>query len=164
MTSPPSLLVSACLLGEPCRYDGASKGHAAVQRACARAQEQGAHVVPVCPEAMGGLPTPRPAADLRGGDGHAALDGRGTVATVRDDTDVTEAFVAGARAAFAQAPHARWAILKARSPSCGTGATHIEGRAQQGDGVFSALLQRAGVTRCTEEDPLDALRFGDEAP
>ncbi len=146
---PERWLVSACLLGEACRYDGRSKGHRRVAEVVAEAERRGVEIVAVCPESQGGLPTPRPAADLRNGDGHAVLDGRATVATVGDDRDVTAAFLAGATAA-AQ-PCAR-ALLKARSPSCGVGTTHIDGRVGAGDGVFAATLRRAGVVLQTEDD------------
>lgn len=142
-------LVSACLLGRACRYDGGSKPHDAVHAAVAAARARGVEVVPVCPEALGGLPTPRPAADLRGGDGHAVLDGTAQVATVDGDADVTAAFLAGAEAAHRPCTHA---LLKARSPSCGVGRTYVDGALVEGDGVFAARLRRAGVALSTEED------------
>jgi uncharacterized protein YbbK (DUF523 family) len=147
-----SLVVSACLLGEPCRYDGKSKPSDAVMAFARGWAHRGGRVVPVCPEQLGGLPTPRPAADLRDGDGHAALDGKASVRRVGDDGDVTAAFVRGAEQAAAQAPDARLAILKTRSPSCGIGVTEIDGRTAPGDGVFAALLRRRGVELRSDED------------
>ena len=106
----------------------------------------------MCPEELGGLGTPRPAAQLQGGDGEAVLAGTASVCRVEDGSDVTEAFVRGARqAADTDAPIHR-AILKARSPSCGCGATWIDGEIARGDGVFAALLRRHGVPIQTDED------------
>ncbi|MEC8422795.1 MAG: DUF523 domain-containing protein, partial [Myxococcota bacterium] len=76
---PAELLVSACLLGRPCRYDGASRVHARVQDHARVWQAAGGRVVPVCPEELGDLGTPRLEADLRGGDGAAVLRGEAMV-------------------------------------------------------------------------------------
>lgn len=148
---PQTWLVSACLLGQACRYDGASKGHAGVAAAVASLERTGGRAVGVCPEELGGLGTPRPAAELRGGDGHAVLDERATVRTLVDGADVTQCFVGGAREALARAPDATHAVLKARSPSCGCGVAHRDGRPRHGDGVFAALLRRRGLQLRTEE-------------
>lgn len=149
---PRDLLVSACLLGRPCRYDGGARGHGGVEAAAAAWRQRGGRVVPVCPEELGGLGTPRPAAGLRGGDGAAVL--RGTAGVVRnaDGGDVTAAFLRGAHRAAARAPRAERAVLKARSPSCGCAGTHIDGRVQPGDGVFAALLRARGVRLQSERD------------
>ncbi len=145
-------LVSACLLGRACRYDGGSQEHAAVEAAVARHREGGGTVVAVCPEELGGLGTPRPAAELRGGCGQAVLEGRASVARLGDDGSVTDAFVRGAQAARALAPRASFAILKARSPSCGCGTTRIDGAKRSGDGVFAALLRKRGLQLCDEDN------------
>lgn len=147
-----AVIVSACLVGEPCRYDGESKRSKGVLEEIRRIRGLGGEVVTVCPEQLGGLGTPRPAAELRGGDGQDALAGRAAVRRVRDDADVTAAFVAGAHAAAARAPTATSAVLKARSPSCGCGTTHRDGAVAPGDGVFAALLRRRGLHLRTEED------------
>ncbi len=146
------ILVSACLLGEACRYDGRSKEHGSVQRRVAALREGGARVVPVCPEELGGLGTPRPAAELSGGVGRGVWGGEATVRVKTTGADVSEAFRAGARLARAEAPAAREAILKARSPSCGVGRTWCGGELVNGDGVFAALLRSQGVDLSTEED------------
>jgi len=146
------LLVSACLLGQRCRYDGQSKESPSVSRLIEGWTAAGGKVVGVCPEELGGLPTPRPAADLRGGDGHRVLDGVATVRRVEGNLDVTDAFVRGASRALEQARSAGLAVLKARSPSCGVGQTQIDGALRPGDGVFAALLRRRGVELRTEED------------
>jgi uncharacterized protein YbbK (DUF523 family) len=141
--------VSACLLGEPCRYDGAAKGHEGVQRWVEAARAAGVDVRAVCPEALGGLGTPRPAAELVGGTGADVWAGVARVRRVADGVDVTEAFVAGAVAA--DPGGLERAILKARSPSCGAGTTTREGQRVAGDGVFAAKLRAAGVALDTEE-------------
>ncbi|GHE52489.1 hypothetical protein GCM10018785_22630 [Streptomyces longispororuber] len=140
-----SVLVSACLRGVPCRFDGRDTASAAVDAALA-----GRRAVPFCPEAAGGLPTPRRPAELVGGDGHAVLDG---TARVVDDTgrDVTAAFVDGARRTLAAARRGGCAeaVLMPRSPSCGRGAVYdgtFSGELTAGDGVTAALLERNGVT------------------
>jgi uncharacterized protein YbbK (DUF523 family) len=141
------VLVSACLAGIPCRYDGESKPAATLDRLLA-----GREAVLVCPEELGGLGTPRPPAELRGGDGAAVLRGEARVATTEHGRDVAAAFVEGARRARAAAPGASVAVLKARSPSCGCGRTWIDGAVRDGDGVFAALLRAEGVELLTDED------------
>ncbi|WP_055698708.1 DUF523 domain-containing protein [Streptomyces silaceus] len=139
-----SVLVSACLRGVPCRYDGRDKASPRLDEAVA-----GREVVSFCPEAAGGLPTPRRPAELVGGDGHDVLDG---TARVVEDTgrDVTAAFVAGARRALAAARHGGCteALMMPRSPSCGRGAVYdgsFGGELVAGDGVTAALLERNGI-------------------
>lgn len=140
------MLVSACLLGRRCRYDGASKPRAGLAESLSEHE-----IVLVCPEELGGLGTPRPAAELRGGDGAAALDQRAGVFRLADGVEVTDAFIAGARRAAAAAPDAELAVLKARSPSCGCGETWQDGAMSPGDGVFAALLRRRGVALYSDE-------------
>lgn len=140
------LLVSACLLGHAVRYDG--KGYAAQDGWLARWREEG-RVVPLCPEVAGGLPVPRPPAEIRDGDGAQVLDERARLFT-REGADVTAHFLAGARAALdlVQNEGIRVAVLKARSPSCGSGRIY-DGTFQKvlrdGDGVTAALLKANGV-------------------
>ncbi len=144
------VIVSACLAGLPCRYDGRACPHAGVLELV-----RAGRALPVCPEQLGGLPTPRPRAEVMGGDGEDVLDGRARVADERG-VDVTDAFVRGAEAvaALALAAGARRAVLKARSPSCGVGALYdgtFSGRLRSGDGVTAAVLRRLGVRVDTEE-------------
>lgn len=146
MTAPAPVLVSACLVGRACRYDGASRPVPGLREALGDRP-----LVPVCPEELGGLATPRPAAALEGGDGEAVLDGRARVRRLSDGLDVTGAFVEGAKRALAAAPEATEAVLKARSPSCGCGETWVDGAVRPGDGVFAALLRRRGVRVRTDE-------------
>jgi uncharacterized protein YbbK (DUF523 family) len=135
------VLVSACLLGVSCRHDGAARPLLSFP-----AELAGQALLPVCPEELGGLPTPRPPAELAGGDGGAVLDGRAR-ALRADGSDVTAQFLRGAERTvqLAREHGVRLACLKSRSPSCGAGLTHIGGRAAPGLGVAAAALRRAGV-------------------
>ena len=139
------VIISACLLGVRCRYDG---GHSRNETAVN--QKKIYQLIPVCPEESGGLPTPRPPAEIVGGDGDAVLDGKAKVMTV-DGTDVTGAYVKGAHHTLqvAQSHGATHVILKARSPSCGCGDIYdgtFSGTLTSGDGVTTALLKRYGIT------------------
>ncbi len=126
-------MVSACLAGLPTRYDGATKESPEVA-----ALLEGRVWIPFCPEQLGGLPTPRPAADLVGGDGFDVLAGRARVIT-GTGVDVTARFVAGARLVLeiARRQQVERILVKARSPSCAL-APLI--------GVTSALLVDYGFT------------------
>ncbi len=144
------ILVSACLVGCRCRYDQGSKPHDPV---IALIREGKA--VPVCPEQMGGLPTPRLPAEIVGGDGDDVLEGRARVVNAAGE-DVTEQFLAGAREALrmAEAAGATVAILKERSPSCGSAAIYdgtFRGAVRPGRGVTAALLRRHGIEVFSEE-------------
>ena len=128
------LLVSACLLGEPCRYDGRSCPDPAVTALAGRYV-----LIPVCPERRGGLPTPRPPAERVG---ERVLDAAGR--------DVTESFLRGAREtlALARREGVVRAILKSRSPSCGIGEIYdgtFSGTLTEGAGVTAALLTAQGI-------------------
>lgn len=144
-------LVSTCLLGICTRYDG---GCCPVLRLIELAARGLA--VPICPEMAGGLPVPRPPAEIVGGDGQAVLEGQAQVLTI-DGKDVTEAFLSGARQALetAQRLGIRQAVLKDDSPSCG--CRHIydgtfSDHKVSGQGVAAALPQRNGITVLSEED------------
>ena len=150
---PPDgpVLVSACLAGRACRFDGSSNPDDEVARLVAEGR-----AVLVCPEVDGGLGTPRPAAEIAGGDGRDVLDGTARVLTQRGD-DVTDAYVKGARRALraAQEAGARAAILKARSPSCGKGAVYdgsFSRTLRDGNGVTAALLMGNGIDVVTDEE------------
>lgn len=138
------LAVSACLAGVPCRYNGAARPDAQIVEWVVRGE-----TVAVCPEVMAGLPTPRPPAEIVGGDGDAVLAGRARVVCA-DGTDVTAEFVAGARQAAAALTSrgVTHAVLQAKSPTCGCGViydgTHT-GALRPGDGVFTAELRRRGI-------------------
>ena len=139
------VLVSRCLLGHRVRYDGGASGPYAQ---LAQWQDEG-RVIALCPEVAGGLPTPRAAAEIPGGQGVEVLAGKASVITTEGE-DVTEAFVSGARQALALVERhgIRLAILKANSPSCGNRLTYdgsFSGVKVEGQGVTAALLTRAGV-------------------
>lgn len=129
-----TILVSACLLGIACRYDGKSKPNAAVLALA------GAHtLIPFCPEQLGGLPTPRIPSEYDG-------------ACVRNraGTDVTEAFRRGADEALRIAELVRpdLVILKDKSPSCALGIRYdgsFTGRLTAGDGMTAALFKSRGI-------------------
>jgi uncharacterized protein YbbK (DUF523 family) len=126
-------LVSACLLGLKSRYDGKAIPSDACRKAIA-----GEICIPVCPEQLGGLATPRVAAELVGGDGYDVLSGKARLIT-REDLDVTENFILGAQQVLEiarQQPIAQ-IFLKAGSPSCGLNPTI---------GVTAALLKEEGYT------------------
>lgn len=137
------MLVSACLLGRACRYDGSDEETPDLAAALRAAGDE---PVPFCPEEAGGLPTPRPAARFSGGDGEDVVDRTAHVRTV-DGEDVTEAFLRGGRLAVDAATRAgcRIAFLKERSPSCGCAVVHDEQGTTRGCGVTTALLRRAGI-------------------
>ena len=135
------IIVSACLAGLHCRYDGAAKPCPEVQRLVAEGR-----AVPVCPEQLGGLTTPRLPAEMR----------RGRVFR-KDGVDVTAEFERGAQEALqlAQMVGAAAAILKARSPSCGCGKIYDGSFSEtliDGDGVFAQLCKSSGIEVKTEED------------
>lgn len=138
------ILVSACLAGCECRYDGSANTQGAIARLVADGR-----AVMVCPEADGGLGTPRPPAEIVGGDGHDVLAGTAKVVTDRGE-DVTEAYLEGAEIALAaaRASGAQTAVLKTRSPSCGKGAIYdgsFTRTPRAGDGVTVALLRQNGI-------------------
>ena len=140
------VLVSACLLGEKVRYNGAS---ASTDSSIFAQWLNDGRVVPFCPEVAGGLGVPRPAAEISGTGGEAVLDGRASVMTARR-TDVTENFLRGAQLALAAArsQNVGVAILKDGSPSCGSGSIYdgtFSGQKRTGHGVTTALLERHGI-------------------
>ena len=145
------MLVSACLAGHACRFDGGSSADDGVRALLAEGR-----AVLVCPEVDGGLGTPRPPAEIVGGDGSDVLAGRARV-MANGGRDVTDSYVRGAELALAAARRegASKAIVKARSPSCGKGCIYdgsFSGRQRRGDGVTTALLRANGIEVVTEEE------------
>ncbi len=143
------VLVSACLVGQHCRYDGKSKRSERVRQAL-----EGKEVVPMCPEAAAGMGIPRPPVELSGGTGEAVLAGQARVVVVGTSEDRTAQMRRGAEMALkaAQRFGATVAVLKERSPSCGTLGTHVDGVVVPGRGVAAALLHSAGITVLSDED------------
>lgn len=135
------VLVSACLLGIRTRFDG---GHCRRREVLALAADR--VLIPVCPEQLGGLPTPRVPAEIEAGTGQDVLAGRTRVIGT-DGSEVTANFVRGAEAAarIAGQAGARRAILKEGSPSCGLRRITRAGRDVAGPGVTAALLRRRGL-------------------
>lgn len=150
------ILVSRCLLGHRVRYDGGASGpFDQLQQWIAEGR-----VVPLCPEVAGGLPTPRAAAEIPGGQGIEVLDGSARVITTEGE-DVSAEFLSGARQALAlvQQHGIRIAVLKANSPSCGNLLTYdgtFSGVKVSGEGVTAALLSRHGVRVFNESQLAEA--------
>jgi uncharacterized protein YbbK (DUF523 family) len=140
------VLVSACLLGIPCRYDGKSKPSREI------AGSGKSIPIPVCPEQLGGFSTPRPKAWFLGGDGRDVLEGKARVVNEAGE-DVTEGFLQGAgnTLKIALTLGIRIAVLKEGSPSCGVHAVTIEGQKMPGLGVTAALLEKNGIMLLAEE-------------
>ena len=141
-----NILVSHCFLGEPCRYDGASR----LDRQIIELHRAGHNLVPVCPELLGGLDVPRSPAEIQ-------PDGR---VVTQDGEDVTAAYRAGAERAveIAKEKGCTAAILKARSPSCGSGEVYdgtFTHTITSGWGIAARLLDEAGF-EVTDEDHLQA--------
>ncbi len=144
------ILVSACLMGQPVRYDGkfASEGLKQLDQL----QKEG-RVVLLCPEIAAGLPIPRPAAEIK----------QGQVVT-SDGQDMTEAFITGAQKALAvcQNHEIKLAILKENSPSCGSKFIYdgfFSGTKIKGSGKVTDLLRANGTMVFSEEDLAEALEF-----
>jgi uncharacterized protein YbbK (DUF523 family) len=147
--SKTPVLVSACLLGVRCRYDGGACSRDAVLELARQVT-----VVPVCPEQLGGLATPRPAAEIESGTGEEVLAGKAAVLD-EEGKDLSEAFLKGAAEALALAKltGCRSAVLKERSPSCGVREIVREGEKHPGPGITAALLAREGLRVLGDETP-----------
>lgn len=135
------IIVSACLAGVGCRYDGTAKPCEVVLRLVAEGR-----AIPVCPEQLGGLPTPRQPSERVG---KRVLS--------KDGGDVTAEFQRGAEEVMelARLAGAKQAILKSRSPSCGCGRIYdgtFSGTIIEGNGVLAELCLRTGMEVKTEED------------
>lgn len=127
-----TLLISACLMGFNCKYNG---GNNALPEDVLQALRRRYRLIPVCPEAAGGLPTPR-----------APSERLGSRVINRDGQDVTAAFQRGAELAVRLAERfgTRFALLKSNSPSCGSGTIYdgsFSGRLVHGDGVTAEYLK-----------------------
>lgn len=145
------IIVSACLAGVNCKYNGRNSFNETVVRLVAEGK-----AIPVCPEQLGGCTTPRPAVEIAGGTGADVLAGQRKVVSENEE-DATAQFIKGAREvlALAQMAGCKKAILKARSPSCGCGKIYdgtFSGKLIQGNGVTAELLLQHGITVRTEEE------------
>lgn len=152
------VLISSCLLGNPVRYDGRGVPHG--DAVLARWREEG-RVVTVCPEVAGGMPIPRPPAEIEPGNSAADVLAGGARVIAVTGEDVTLPFVQGGQTALAVARQhgIRIAVLKEGSPSCGSGYVydgHFAGRRQAGLGVTAELLTRAGIHVFSEKQWAEA--------
>jgi uncharacterized protein YbbK (DUF523 family) len=163
------ILLSACLLGDPVRYDGKSKTLLDSTLDQLLAQDR---VISFCPEVAGGLPVPRAAAEIQAGDGAAVIAKLAWVKT-QDGTDVSENFLAGAQQALAlcRQHDITVAVLTESSPSCGSKRIYDGSFTRNpipGSGVTAALLNQHGVRVFNQHQLGEALRHlessGDKAP
>ena len=157
MKNKPKILISACLLGENCKYNGGNNEDAILADALAKLM-QIYELVAVCPECMGGLTTPREPAEICS---------NGRVLTKFSGRDVTREFVFGAQicADIARKNACKIAVLKERSPSCGIGWIYdgsFTGQLVSGDGITAAALKKLGV-RVVGESALAELNLEKEA-
>ena len=143
--SEKRILVSACLLGWRCRYDGATKID---RNLISGAKAENRSLVPACPEVLGGLGVPRQPAAIIGGDGHAVLKGKARVLDAQG-MDVSKAFILGADRTLdiARRTSCSLAILKEDSPSCGACfIKDVKGNKRKGMGVTAALLSSQNIS------------------
>lgn len=134
------IIVSACLAGIECRYDGSSYMIPTIVEMVRKGK-----AIPICPEILAGLPTPRPQAEQCNGK-IVSLNGE----------DQTAQYLSGAKIGLkiALVSNCRQAILKSKSPTCGYGNIYdgtFSGRLVHGDGIFSKLLKENGIEVCTEK-------------
>ncbi len=138
-----NMLISACLIGLPCRYDGKSK--TPLDKELIESLKQKYNLIPVCPEIYGGLPTPRTGSERVGGK-----------VFMKDGTDVTENYRNGAALTLQLARffNCKLALLKERSPSCGVNFIHdgtFTNTIIRGEGVTAELLRECGIKVFSEE-------------
>ena len=129
-----NIIVSACLLGVSCRYDGNSKPCREVT-----SLKEKYNLIPVCPEIMGGLPTPRLSSEIRG-----------ELVVMKDGSDVTKEYKRGAEEVLrlAQMFECKIAVLKENSPSCGCGKIYdgtFSRKLIDGNGITAGLLLKNGI-------------------
>jgi len=146
-----TILVSACLAGIQCTYAGGAKERPHIRKMA----EQGTALA-ICPEVLGGSPIPREACEISGGDGADVLDKKAKVITV-SGSDVSGKLIAGARKTLQLVNRYRikTAILKSKSPSCGSGWIYdgsFTGTLKKGDGVTASLLRRKNIKIFSEDD------------
>lgn len=153
-------MVSSCLLGHKVRYDGkGGRLHAKI----AEELRDKVELVPFCPECSAGLTIPRPPAEIQKGCGYKVLRGDASVQTQKGQ-DVTDLFIAGANNALSVCQKERldFAILKERSPSCGSSVIYngtFSGQLISGVGVTTALLRDQGITVRSDEDVVNILDY-----
>jgi len=153
VTEQKLFIISACLAGYNCRYDGGNKRFPDLVE-----KVKSGDAIPLCPEQLGGLPTPRNSAQIIGGDGFDVLSGKARVMNLKGK-DVTEQFLRGAGEVLklARDMGAAGALLCDGSPSCGVEHIRRDGGKAEGMGVCAALLNSAGinVVAATYESGID---------
>jgi len=137
-------LVSACLLGINCTFEGKNKLDPQILE-----DFKSGELYPICPEVLGGLSIPRIPAEIQSGDGLDVIEGKAYVVNMQG-IDVTDEFMKGAYEALriAEVIGAKEALLVQKSPSCGCGEIFdgtFTGKLKQGDGVTTALLKKKGI-------------------
>lgn len=152
------ILVSSCLLGIRAKYDGGINSVPKLVDLCSSGL-----IVPACPEQLGGSPTPRPPAEIKGGTGADVLAGRARVYTSQG-REITDLFIEGAREILKMCRmfRVRAAILKERSPSCGCNLIYdgtFQGVRIKGRGVTAALLASEGIPVYSEEELTGGLLY-----
>lgn len=145
------LIVSACLLGINCKYSGSNNLNEKVKELCSKM-----NVIPICPEQLGGMATPRKPAEIKGGSGKEVLEEKAEVFD-KSQKNVTKYYISGAKEALkiAKMFGVRTAILKANSPSCGCGTIYdgtFTGKKINGNGVTAELFKKNGIEVVNELD------------
>ena len=154
------ILISACLMGQRVRYDA---NYAAVEADILGKWQGDGRLITICPEMAGGLSVPRPAAEIYNGTGIDVLDKKEVVLR-KDGADVSGFFIRGAKATLdlALKHNIRLAVLKDKSPSCGSTLIYngqFAGMKREGEGVTTALLRRHGITVFSENQLAEAAAF-----
>lgn len=145
------VLVSACLMGKNCRYDGGNKKDLRLIKLL-----KNKDISLLCPEVEGGLNTPRPPAEIIDGEGYDVLQKRAHVFN-KEGEDVTDSFIRGCQKALTgiDFTEVEFAVLKSRSPSCGANKIYsgrFDGKLKEGSGVTAAFLKGKGIAVYTEEE------------
>ena len=145
------ILVSACLAGINCKYNGGNNFNVKIAEMVA-----GGQAIPVCPEQLGGCTTPRATAEISGGTGADVLHAGARVIR-KNGEDITEEFIKGAEEVLriARLTCADRAVLKSKSPSCGCGLIYdgtFSGKLKEGNGVTAELLIRNGIDVVSEDE------------
>ena len=145
-----TILVSSCLLGLKTRYDATDNYSPRVVDFLERHDYT---PIPVCPEQLAGLPTPRAKCWFSFGDGLSTLNGNGRICN-ESGQDVTEQFIHGAQETLkiAGLTNCDKAILQQRSPSCGSCSIYLNEHLTKGMGITAALLKKNGLTIYGDDD------------
>ena len=138
------ILVSACLAGIDCRWDGENRLDPEIKELVDKKE-----AIALCPEVLGGRGIPRTKSEIRDGHGEDVLDGKAKVYDEKGK-DVTNEFIKGAQVTLeiAKKHNIKKAVLKSKSPSCGLGKIYdgsFKGKLVDGDGVTAVLLKREGI-------------------